>query len=211
MFFLSKQPYNPVENLPKSSLEAAYAAIEWGLAGSNQPIVTTNFKPYSAVLLHALTQFIPDIPVLWVDTQFNTRATLDYVRELTTLLSLNLKTYRPAYDRKEIEVCFGGIPDPASENHAAFTKMVKLDPFRKALKENEPDLWFTNIRKGQTAHRDSLDIVSYGKQGIVKVSPFYYWNSKQLAGYAKQHRLPLEWNHYDPTKGEPQRECGIQL
>ncbi len=30
-------------------------------------IVTTNFRPYEAVILHLATQVQPDIPVLWVD------------------------------------------------------------------------------------------------------------------------------------------------
>jgi phosphoadenosine phosphosulfate reductase len=208
---LSRLPYNPVSDLPESSLEAAYASIEWALSGSRQPIVTTNFKPYSAVLLHALTRFIPDIPVLWIDTQFNTEATLDYVKELSSLLALNLKTYQPDYSRDQIEVRFNGIPELGSKSHSAFTEMVKLNPFKRALRDHNPDLWFTNIRKGQTAHRDSLDIVSISNHGILKVSPFYYWSSKQLAEYAEQYDLPLEWNHNDPTKGEPHRECGIQF
>ena len=74
---------------------------------------------------------------------------------------------------------------------------------------HQPDVWFTNLRKGQTAFRDSIDIVSQGKDGVLKVSPFYNWSDEELDVYLKQHQLPNEFNYYDPTKQLENRECGL--
>ena len=39
-----------------------------------------------------------------------------------------------------------------------FTEIVKLEPFRRALKEHNPEIWFTNIRVRQTQYRNYQDI-----------------------------------------------------
>jgi phosphoadenosine phosphosulfate reductase len=75
----------------------------------------------------------------------------------------------------------------------------------------QPDVWFTNLRKGQTAFRDGLDIVSKSKDGILKVSPFYHWSDQDLDVYLTQQDLPNEFTYYDPTKVEDNRECGLHI
>ncbi|MGB5377280.1 phosphoadenosine phosphosulfate reductase family protein, partial [Muriicola sp.] len=125
-------------------------------------------------------------------------------------LDLNIKIYVPQQTRARRDVLMG-IPDIEDPRHAEFTRQVKLEPFRRAFREHQPDVWFTNIRKGQTAYRDTLDILSISKDGILKVSPFYHWNDQQLSTYLKHHHLPNERNYYDPTKVLQNRECGIHL
>jgi phosphoadenosine phosphosulfate reductase len=86
-----------------------------------------------------------------------------------------------------------------------------LEPFRRAMAEMQPDVWFTNLRKGQTALRDSLDIVSLGADGVLKVSPFYHWSDADLDGYLSAHGLENELNYFDPTKVLDNRECGLHV
>ena len=100
-----------------------------------------------------------------------------------------------------------GIPQIVDSRHAEFTEQVKLEPFRRAMSDFKPDVWFTNLRKGQTALRDSLDILSLSKDGVLKVSPFYHWNDIQLDTYLKKFKLPN--NYFDPTKVLANRECGL--
>ena len=102
-----------------------------------------------------------------------------------------------------------GIPSIEDPKHAIFTAQVKLEPFSRAMKEHQPDVWFTNLRKGQTAFRNSIDIVSQSKDGIVKVSPFYNWTDDELDGYLLAENLPNEFTYFDPTKVESNRECGL--
>ncbi len=50
--------------------------IEWAIGrADSRAIVSTNFRPYEAVILHLVTQVQPDIPVLWVDHGYNREAT----------------------------------------------------------------------------------------------------------------------------------------
>ena len=210
MFMNSHPPFNPLEQLDIEHKHVPYKAINWALHQAQNPLITTNFKPYSVVLLHAVTRFVPDIPVIWVDTGFNTPETLNYAQEVQAYLGLNLIIYRPSVRKSVVIDRFKGVPHYDSPLHSDFTELVKLQPFRKAFSDFQPDLWFTNIRRGQTAFRDTLDIASFSKDGILKVSPFYYWNSGELHDYVDAFDLPMDWTYEDPTKGLVSRECGIQ-
>jgi len=184
--------------------------IGWALDYARSPIVTTNFGPFSASILQAVTAVKKDVPVIWCDTGYNTEATYTHADEVMKSLDLNMKIYVPKQTKARRDVLMG-IPDIDDPRHAEFTRQVKLEPFRRAIKEHQPDVWFTNIRKGQTAFRDSLDMLSISKEGILKVSPFYHWNDTQLKAYLRQYQLPNEQNYYDPTKVLQNRECGIHL
>lgn len=172
------------------------------------PVVTTNFRPYEAAILYAVTQVQPDIKVIWCDTGYNTADTYQHAEELINKLQLNIQLYVPRQTVAHRSVVLG-IPDIDDPNHKIFTEQVKLEPFKRAMKDNQPNVWFTNLRKGQTTFRDSIDIVSKGSDGIIKVSPFYHWSDQELDVYLLQNGLPNEFNYFDPTKQLENRECGL--
>ncbi|MEM7483748.1 MAG: phosphoadenosine phosphosulfate reductase family protein [Bacteroidota bacterium] len=182
--------------------------ISWAFANASVPVVTTNFRPYEVTILHAVTKVDSTIPIIWCDTGYNTQRTYKHAEELIDRLNLNVKLYVPKQTSAHRDVLMG-IPQIDDPLHTTFTEQVKLEPFKRAMKEHKPDVWFTNLRKGQTAHRDSLDILSLSKDGILKVSPFYHWNDTQLDAYLKTHQLPNEHNYFDPTKVLENRECGL--
>ena len=99
-----------------------------------------------------------------------------------------------------------GIEDP---RHEEFTEQVKLEPFNRAMEEIKPDLWITNLRKGQTDFRNKIDILTETNQGLLKVSPFYYWSDSDLDVYMREHSLDNEFDYFDPTKADEKRECGL--
>ena len=101
------------------------------------------------------------------------------------------------------------IPEINDPQHEIFTEEVKLEPFRRAMSELKPDLWITNLRKGQTNFRDSLDIFTESEDGLLKVSPFYYWTDYDLDNYMKENGLENEYDYFDPTKVDDKRECGL--
>ncbi|HMT18273.1 MAG TPA: phosphoadenylylsulfate reductase, partial [Ottowia sp.] len=56
----------------------ASALVAWALGLGKQAIVTTNFRPFEAVILHMVTRVQPDVPVVWMDNGYNTPATYRY-------------------------------------------------------------------------------------------------------------------------------------
>ena len=183
-------------------------AIRWALARAERPVVTTNFRPYEVAILHAVTRERHDIPVIWCDTGYNTTYTYRHAEDLIERLGLNVKLYVPAQTAAHRGVVLG-IPEVDTPEHARFTQQVKLEPFSRAIAEHRPDVWFTNLRRGQTALRDNLDVVSAGEGGVLKVSPFYRYGDPDLDAYLAEHDLPNEDRYYDPTKALANRECGL--
>lgn len=184
--------------------------VEWAIAFAKKPVLTTNFRPYESAIIHLVTQLRPDIPVVWCDTGYNTPDTYHFAKNLIEKLKLNIHIYVPKQSAGFRNVMLG-IPEIGTPEHALFSEQVKLEPFRRAMAEQQPDLWFTNLRHGQTAFRDCLDIVSATRDGIIKVSPFYHFSDEELDTYLEAYDLPNEKKYYDPTKVLSNRECGIHL
>ncbi len=184
--------------------------IQWAVKKAKNPVVTTNFRPYEVVILYACTAVKPDIKVIWCDTGYNTPQTYRHAEDLIKRLNLNIKLYVPQQTTAHRDVVLG-IPNIDDSNHKLFTEQVKLEPFKRAMAKHQPDVWFTNLRHGQTAFRDSINMLSYSKDGILKVSPFYHWTDAELDQYLTEHNLPNEFKYYDPTKVLANRECGLHI
>jgi phosphoadenosine phosphosulfate reductase len=182
--------------------------VQWALKNAKKPIITTNFRPYEAAILHLVTSVDSKIKVIWCDTGYNTSSTYNHAEELIESLALNIQLYIPKQTAAHRDVVLG-IPQVDDPKHQLFTEQVKLEPFNRAMSAHKPDVWFTNLRKGQTAFRNSIGVVSRSADGVVKVSPFYHFLDEELDQYLKDHRLPNEFNYFDPTKQLDNRECGL--
>lgn len=192
----------------KLSQKTPQEIVEWALDYSSNGLVTTNFRPYESAILHLVTSVNSGIKVIWCDTGYNTANTYKHAQTLIEKLDLNIKLYVPKQTSAHRDVIMG-IPEIDHPNHKIFSEQVKLEPFNRAMDEHKPDVWFTNLRKGQTAFRDSIGIVSKNKDGVLKVSPFYNFSDDQLDEYLNTHDLPNEFKYFDPTKVLENRECGI--
>ncbi len=184
--------------------------IEWAMNFSKSPMLTTNFGPYSASLIHAVNKVNKDINVIWCDTGHNTSQTYSYAHHLIDRFSLNMHIYKPKLS-SVYQDNNHGIPFIDTPEHKIFTEEVKLEPFRRALQEHQPDVWFTNLRADQNEHRSTLDILHISKDGILKISPFFYYSEFDLELYLQEYGLPNEKRYYDPTKVLAKRECGLHL
>ncbi len=192
----------------KSALEI----VRWAIAqAQGRALVSTNYRPYEAVVLHLATQAQPDIPVLWADHGYNRPATYKHAEQLRTQLKLNLKAYVPKMTPAHRDAVHGPIPTTEQEEALKeFSAVMKLEPFQRGMKELAPTVWITALRKVQNPNRAELDIVSEDKNfRSLKVSPVFYWSDAEMETYLKQHNLPNEWDYFDPAKADEKRECGL--
>ncbi len=187
--------------------------VRWASAqaGGGRAVVSTNFRPYEAVLLHLATQAQPDIPVLWVDHGYNRPATYLHAEHLRTLLGLNLKPYLPLMTPAHRDAVYGEIPSTDDEaGLKEFSAQMKLEPFQRGMRELAPTVWLTALRQSQNPNRAGLDIVSRDDNfQTLKVSPLFYWTDAQMEAYLEEHDLPNEWDYFDPAKADEKRECGL--
>jgi phosphoadenosine phosphosulfate reductase len=184
----------------------------WAVAQADgRAIVSTNFRPYEAVVLHLAVEVQPRIPVLWVDHGYNRPATYRHAEELRKLLDLDLRAYLPRLSAAHRDALFGPVPSVDDEEALKeFSALMKLEPFQRGMKELAPRVWITALREVQNPNRAGLDIVSLdGNFGTLKVSPVFYLSDADLERYLEEHKLPNEWDYFDPAKADEKRECGL--
>ncbi|MFZ4774246.1 MAG: phosphoadenosine phosphosulfate reductase family protein [Terrimicrobiaceae bacterium] len=192
----------------KSPLEIT----RWAIArASGRAIVSTNFRPYEAVVLHLATQAQPGIPVLWVDHGYNRPATYLHAEQLRSLLSLDLRAFLPRVTAAHRDAVDGPIPSTDDEEGLKkFSSQMKLEPFQRGMKELAPTIWITALRKVQNPNRAGLDIVSADANfGSLKISPVFYLGDEEMEAYLAEYSLPNEWDYFDPAKADEKRECGL--
>jgi phosphoadenosine phosphosulfate reductase len=193
----------------KLESKSAEEIISWAIQLCKRTITTTTFGDHSAALLHMVTRERADMPIVWVDTGYNTPATYRFSDKLIEDLELNMQIYSPEMTTVRRNVLMGGIPDIDHPLHEEFTRQVKLEPFDRANNALQTMVWITGIRREQTDYRRSLDIVSRTKEGYLKVAPLLNWDEAKLEGYLAKHNLPNEPDYFDPTKVSESRECGL--
>lgn len=195
-----------------NTLHDATAAeiISWALGLGRRTIATTSMGRNAAVMLHLVSQIDKSVPTIWVDTGYNLRDTYVVAERLIRDLQVNIHVYSPTMTSERRNAIIGGIPTvDEEERHQEFTRQVKLEPFARALEDFQPEVWLTGIRREETEHRKSLDIVSADGRGIIKVAPLFYWSDDDVENYMECHRLPTCKHYFDPTKAHDGRECGL--
>lgn len=200
-----------IDSVNKLLREAsAEEVVRWALDQDKTSILTTSMGRNAAAMLHLVTRVDPSVSVIWIDNGYNLRDTYIIAERLIQQLELNIHVYSPLMTSERRNAIMGGIPTIDEEQqHQLFTQQVKLEPFNRALAEFKPDLWITGIRREETDHRKTLDILSMDGRGIVKVAPMFYWSEADVNAYMEQHRLPTCKHYFDPTKVQDGRECGL--
>ena len=189
--------------------KSPFEIVSWAVSLNTRTILTTNFGPYEAVILHLVHRVQNNMDIIWIDTGYNTRATYLYAEKLIKLLDLNIHVFNPLVSAKRRDTLMNGIPDIKSPLHEEFTYQVKLEPFKRAIEKFKPQMWLTAIRKEQTSFRNELNIVTSDEKGLIKIAPLFYTTEQQMQNYLKQNNLPDEQDYYDPTKVVKNRECGL--
>ena len=184
--------------------------VRWALGLGRRSIATTSMGRNAAVMLHLVRQVDKSLPTVWVDTGYNLRDTYVVAERLIRDLEVNVHVYSPQMTSERRNAIMGGIPTVDEEDrHKDFTRQVKLEPFDRALQDFAPEIWLTGIRREETEHRKSLDIVSMDSRGIIKVAPIFYWSEDDVDEYMTRYELPTCRHYFDPTKVQDGRECGL--
>jgi phosphoadenosine phosphosulfate reductase len=153
------------------------------LGASERPCLTSSFQAECVVLVHMLRELEPDIPVLFLDTVHHFKETYQYRDELAERWGLNLITLRAEEP----------APGLWQQDTTACCARHKVGPLFSAL--DQYDVWFTGLRREQSASRAGLQEVEpftlpTGKV-LSKISPLATWTTREVWAYAKRHDIPL--------------------
>jgi len=145
------------------------------------------------VLIDVAVKAVPDIEVVFLDTQYHFAETHWYVERVRERYDLNLKIMEPLIPPDDL---WQTDPDECCA-------MRKVEPLARALVGKQA--WMTGLRRVETAARVNAPIAHLDVgRGIVKVNPLAPWTDSDIAGYKRDHEL-LE--HPLASQGYPSIGC----
>lgn len=169
---------------------SAEARIESALRTlPGQHMLSSSFGAQSAVMLHLLTRQQPDIPVVLVDTGYLFPETYQFVDDMTTRLSLNLKIYRPVLSNAWQEARFGKRWELGLSGIESYNQDNKVEPMQRAISELNVGTWFSGLRRDQSFERAKTPFIETSGDRF-KVYPIADWSDKDVYDYLQKHDLP---------------------
>ena len=176
--------------------KSADQRIDWAIQNFSQNIfMSTSFGIQSAVMLHIITQKIPHIPIVFIDTGYLFPETYEFVETLSKRLKLKVLTFKSLVEPKQQELKYGKLWEQGIEGLNKYNKLNKIEPMKRAIKELNKKAWFAGIRREQSQSREEKPVVEI-QNNITKIYPIIDWDDKKIDIYLKKNDLPYHplWN-----------------
>lgn len=175
---------------PDLETQNAEDRIRWAAETFGEGLVmTTSFGIQAAVMLHLVTQIIPKIPVIFIDTGYLFPETYRFARDLTDRLQLNLRRYVPAMTAAEQEALYGKQWEQGLDGLKRYNFINKVEPMDRAVRELSATAWLAGLRRTQASTRQSLPAVQRQNK-ITKIHPIIDWDNRRVHQYLTANQLP---------------------
>ncbi|GAB2581272.1 phosphoadenylyl-sulfate reductase [Dyella jejuensis] len=207
--------------------------VDWALQQlPGLHVLSSSFGAQSAVSLHLLTQRLPRIPVIVVDTGYLFAETYRFIDELTERLSLNLHIVRPVLSPAWLEARHGELWNRGRDGLDHYNRLAKVEPMQRALSELGASTWIAGLRRQQSLSRAATPVIDH-RHGRWKLHPIIDWTDRDIGLYLRRHDLPYHplWDkgyvsigdthttrRWEPGMREEdtrffglKRECGLHL
>lgn len=175
------------EELEQASAEER---VRWAVEqfGSSL-VVSSSFGVQAAVMLHLVTQVVPDIPVIFIDTGYLFPETYRFAEELRQRLGLNVKKYHATMTAAEQEALYGKLWEQGLEGLEKYNFINKVEPMNRAIAETGARGWLAGLRRNQASSRQNLRVIARQNR-IFKIHPIIHWTDRDVYQYLKKHDLP---------------------
>jgi phosphoadenosine phosphosulfate reductase len=182
--------------------------LAWSVENIPAGLVQTSaFNVDDIILTHILyTVLQHPVPVIFLDTLYHFKETLELVAKAKDLYNLDLKTYKaPDVDTRE---AFASKYGEAlwDTDITKFHDVTKIEPLTRGLNELNTVAWITGRRRDQAVTRANMPIFELDNQGRLKVNPLAAWTRKQSWAYVAEHKViynPLHDQGYPSIGDEP--------
>ena len=173
-------------------VEPASSAIKWAWEEfGTGAVLAASFQ--DCVLIDVAVQVVPEIEVVFLDTQYHFAETLWYVERVRERYDLNLRVITPRIEPDDL-----WLVDPDE-----CCAMRKVEPLARALEGKQA--WLTGLRRDEAPTRANAPIVGWDVgRGIVKVNPIASWTHDEIDSYIADRGLPV---HPLRDKGYPSIGC----
>lgn len=158
---------------------------QWG----DKLVASTSFGLQSSVMLHLISQHIPNIPVIFIDTGYLFPETYHYAEALTDRLNINLQIYVPKYSAARIDALWENVWEQGEEGASRYANITKIEPMNRALNDLGAQAWISGIRRSQSNSRSDKNFLE--KQNLItKAYPILDWSEAQIEQYISEFNLP---------------------
>jgi len=207
--------------------------LSWALDHLPNIFQSTAFGLTGLVTLDMLSTISPNPPpLIFIDTLYHFKETLDLVERIGRRYSVPVNIYRPpeANTTQEFEQKYGKQLWTIDEDR--YDYLVKVEPARRAYSELNVQTIITGRRASQGAARSALQPLEVDETGLLKLNPLFAWSFQQVVDYIKEHNVPRnalldqgyksvgDWHSTKPSSnGEDERggrwagsektECGL--
>ncbi len=159
------------ETAPPSSV------IRWAAENFGESLVlAASFE--DIVLIDLATKVVPDIEVIFLDTEAHFPETLSFVEQVRARYDLNLTVTKPGPEAAAYPC--------GTENCCQFRK---VEPLRRAVSGKAA--WLTSLKRSDGPTRADAPVVSWDASfGLVKINPLVTWTDADVKTYLADHDLP---------------------
>lgn len=152
--------------------------------------VTSSFQAEDMAVLHLVRAFLPDVPVIFLETGYHFPETLEYRDRMSAAWGLNLINVFPEHTVGEQEAQFGILHQTAPDQCC---KLRKVGPLFRALEGYR--VWVTGLRREQSKSRANLQLEETfalpSGHALEKLNPIAEWTTRDVWHYAEEHGIPL--------------------
>jgi phosphoadenosine phosphosulfate reductase len=169
-------------------LEHAPAAevVRWAVSATGGRLAVAA-SMQDAVLPHLVSQVLPGVHVLFLDTGFHFAQTLATRRQVERALPVTVVDVRPRQSVEEQAEEYGGALHDRDPGLCCFLR--KVEPLSRAL---EPYAgWVSGLRREDAPTRASTPVVTWDDaHDRLKINPIARWTADDVEAYQARHRLP---------------------
>lgn len=141
-----------------------------------------------AVLPHLVSQHVPGVDVLFLDTGYHFPETYATRDEVARALDVRVVDVLPTTTVAEQDAEHGA--ELFSRDPALCCAMRKVEPLHASL--SAYDVWFTGVRRDEAPTRTNTPLIAWDERnGLIKVNPLAAWTFDQLLDYAGAHSVPV--------------------
>jgi phosphoadenosine phosphosulfate reductase len=164
--------------------------VAWALEHlPGKHVLSSSFGAQAAVSLHLVTQLMPDVPVIVIDTGYLFPETYRFIDELTQRLRLNLQVYTSERSPAWLEARHGKLWSQGRSGLDQYLELQKLGPMQRALRSLGARTWIAGLRRAQSSSRSVIDALGV-RDGRFKLHPIFDWTDRDVHRYLQAHDLP---------------------
>ncbi len=155
-------------------------------------VMTSSFGLNGVALIHMLQEITRDVPIIFIDTGYLFKETLETKRRIEAAYKVKVLTFRPTLSVEAQIRQYG--PDLPTRHPDLCCALRKVEPMQRALAELQPAAVLNGRARFQARTRRDLPIVEW-EQTPIRINPLALWSQQQIESYVRAHAVPYNPLH----------------